>query len=407
MHGLAQKDIRGSFTLLPMDDVHSGSGSIAGLGATLEKYGVSRALLVTGNSLSASPLLTQVQQAAQGRIAGVFSQTHQHVPRAAVLAAAAAAREIGADGVVSFGGGSPNDTAKAVLLALAEDIRDEAGFDALKIDYRYPDHLHIPAMTGKAVPLFAIPTTLSAGEYTHFIGITDEARQVKDLYIDKQLTAKAVFLDAELTTATPEWLWLSSGLRAVDHCIEAICSTTAHPFTDALAAHALRMLAHNLRATKADPADMAARTQSQIASWMSVCGLANVTLGLSHGIGHQLGARCGVPHGQTSAVMMHHVMRFNSAHVGERLAWVAELMGVDTGYLSPGEAAAEAADAVLALTRDLGQPTCLADVGVGPDQFADLARDALQDLIVATNPRPITSEADVVSLLESAWKENR
>ena len=392
------------FTLLPTDDVASGAGCVRQLGDTLARYGVGRALLVTGTTLATkTDLVTRVRDAAGGRVAGVFHETRAHVPRAAVLAAAAAARALGADAVVSFGGGSPNDTAKGVLLTLAEDIRDVDGYEAKRIKFAYPSTVEIPPVIGDCLPLFAIPTTLSAGEFTHFVGITDEARKVKDLYLDKKLTAKAVFLDPELTLATPMWLWLSSGMRAVDHCVEALCSTTAHPFTDALASQALVMLARYLRECAADPADLVARVQAQVAAWMSIAGLANVTLGLSHGVGHQLGARCGVPHGHTSCVMLPATMRFNATYTARQQAWVAELLGADTRAMTPAEASAAAADAVLRLVRDLGQPATLREVGVGREDFVAIAADALQDLIVASNPRPVRSEADVVALLESAW----
>jgi alcohol dehydrogenase class IV len=404
MDGLTKKALDGGFTLLPMDDVLTGAGSVARLGEVLARYGIERALLVTGATLaSQTDLVERVCAAADGRIAAIFRDTRQHVPRGAVLAAAEAARACHADAVISFGGGSPNDTAKGVLLTLAEGITDIDGYEARRIKFQYPSTITIPSIKGPCVPLFAIPTTLSAGEYTHFVGITDEVRRVKDLYIDKKLTAKAVILDPELTLATPEWLWLSSGMRSVDHCVEALCSTTAHPFTDGLAAHALKMLARYLRETKADPGDLAARLQAQVASWMSVCGLANVTLGLSHGVGHQLGARCAVPHGHTSCVMLPATMRFNAAHTAERQAWIAELLGADVRGKTTAYAAAAAADAIASLIVDLGLPARLREVGVERRDFGAIAADALQDMIVATNPRPVASEADVVRLLEAAY----
>ena len=246
-------------------------------------------------------------------------------------------------------------------------------------------------------------TTLSAGEFTHFIGITDEVRMVKDLYLDKKLAGKAVFLDPELTLETPMWLWLSTGMRSVDHCVEAICSTTAHPFTDALAIRSLSMLNRYLRECMNDPTDLVARTQAHIAAWMSVCGLANVTLGLSHGIGHQLGARNDVPHGHTSCVMLEPTMAFNREHVGDRQVWIAEAMGVDVGTMSVEEASEAAREAILVLVRDLEQPHRLRDVGVEPPDFPAIAKDALEDIIVATNPRPVSSTDEVVELLQTAY----
>ena len=137
---------------------------------------------------------------------------------------------------------------------------------------------------------------------------------------------------------------------------------------------------------------------------MSVCGLANVTLGLSHGIGHQLGARCDVPHGETSAVMMPHVMAFNREETMTRQAWTAEAMGVDIAGMSEAEAASAAADEVARLVKDdMGLPWRLRDVGVGHDDFPGIAKDALEDIIVASNPRQVRSTDEVIDLLHKAW----
>ena len=161
--------------------------------------------------------------------------------------------------------------------------------------------MEIPSLTNDPIPMFAIPTTLSAGEFTYFVGITDEDRKVKDLYVDRRDYGEGGHPRPRPHHGDAGRLWLGTGMRAVDHCIEAMCSSTAQPFIDALAYRALNMLVRYLRETKADPDDKSARGQCMVAAWMSVCGLANVTLGLSHGIGHQLGARCNVPHGETSA----------------------------------------------------------------------------------------------------------
>ncbi len=404
MYQTPKRDLSGRFTLLPMDDVFYGPGSVANLASVLETNGVERAMVITGTTLATKTnLVEKVQAAANGRVAGVFHETVMHVHSDSVLRAAEYARTLGADGIVTFGGGTPNDTGKAVLLALAENITEPSGFEAARVKFEYPSTIDVPPIKGETLPLVAISTTLSGGECTHFVGITDEVRRVKDLYIDKKLTAKAIILDAELTLETPQWLWLSSGLRSVDHCIEAICSNNSHPYTDALAAHALQMLTRYLRECKTHPDDLVARTQAHIAAWMSVCGLANVTLGLSHGIGHQLGARCNVPHGITSCVLMHAVMTWNEDHVGDKQRWIAELMGVDTDSMNEGEARAAGREAVLQLVKDLEQPYRLRDVGVTEADFEALAHDAMGDMIVATNPRPVHSVEEVYEVLRLAF----
>jgi len=405
MLSVPKQELNGQFAMLPMDDVHFGSGSVGKLPGALEQYGVERAVIITGNSLAQkTDLVERVESATGGRTVGVFFETSQHVPRESVIAATEFARSKNADAIISFGGGTPNDTAKAVIMCLADGVTEPSGLDALRIKFEYPDKVEIPSLSTDPVPMFAVPTTLSAGEFTFFVGVTDRERKVKDLYLDKRITAKSVFLDPEFTLATPERLWLGTGMRAIDHCIEAMCSSTHQPFTDALAYRALNMLVRYLRETKADPEDLAARGQCMVAAWMSVCGLASVALGLSHGIGHQLGARCDVAHGETSAVMMQHVMKFNLKETQAQQAWVAEAMGVDINGMSEKDAAAAAAEEVLKLVRDdLGLPWRLRDVGVNEEDFDGIAVDALEDLIVASNPRTIDSKEQVINILKTAW----
>jgi alcohol dehydrogenase class IV len=404
MYAAEKRPLAGAFTFLPIEDVHYGPGALTRLEATLESSGIERALLITGTTLATKTnLVDRVLAAAGRRVAAVFHETTQHVHRGSVVRAIEAARACNADAVVSFGGGSPNDTGKAVILGLAEGVREAGDFDRHRVRFEYPATVEVPPVSGEALPMVAISTTLSGGEFTHFAGITDSERQVKDLYIDKKLAARAVFLDPELTLDTPDALWLATGMRSVDHCIEALCSINAHPFTDALASEALAMLNRYLRECKADPTDLVARTHAQIAAWMSVCGLANVNLGLSHGIGHQLGARNDVPHGVTSCVMMPATMEFNRCHVGTRQAWIATAMGRDVRGLDADDAAAAGRDAVRALIADLELPHRLRDVGVAIDDFPAIAKDALEDLVVATNPRPVDGVEDVIGVLHAAW----
>ena len=403
MYEAAKTDIAGAFTFLPIEDVYYGVGALDSLEATLAQHGIERALLITGNTLATKTnLVDRVLQASGRRIATVFHDTTQHVHRGSVVNAIEIARSNNVDGIISFGGGTPNDTGKAVLLGLAENFQTTDDFDHFRVRFEYPSTVEIPPITGDALPIIAISTTLSGGEFTHFAGVTDTDRQVKDLYIDKKLAARAVYLDPNLTLDTPDWLWLSTGMRSVDHCIEALCSINAHPFTDALASRSLSMLNRYLRTCKSDPGDLAARAQAHIAAWMSVCGLANVNLGLSHGIGHQLGARNDVPHGVTSCVMMAPTMEFNREHVGNRQSWIAEIMGCDIRNLDEHAAAVAGRDAVRTLVSDLELPRRLRDVGVKKSDFPEIAKDALEDLIVATNPRPVSME-DVIEVLQTAW----
>jgi maleylacetate reductase len=249
------------------------------------------------------------------------------------------------------------------------------------------------------VRTISIPTTLSAGEFSSFAGCTDvdtaDGVHRKESYASATMIPTSVILDPVATLATPEWLFLSTGIRAVDHAVEDLCAVNAQPMSDGASLHALRLLGRGLRACKADPADLAARLDCQLGSWMSMVGAQNgVTKGASHGIGHVLGGTAGVPHGYTSCVMLPHVLRFNAPVNAARQEWVAEALG------RPGM---PAADAVAELIAALGLPATLRAVGVRPDQLDIIAEGAMHDRCIPTNPRPIPGPATVRALLDAAW----
>jgi alcohol dehydrogenase class IV len=190
-------------------------------------------------------------------------------------------------------------------------------------------------------------------------------------------------------------------MRSVDHAIEALCSTTAQPMTDALSEDALRRLVKYLPISARDENDLYAAGQCQVAAWESIFGLTNVNLGLSHGIGHQLGARCGVPHGITSCVMMASVLEFNLEFTREPQARIGQILAEAAGMSYDPNVGA--GPLVHDFVASLGLPTRLRDVGVEPSEFPALAHDAMEDLIVASNPRPVSGEAEVIEILNRAY----
>jgi maleylacetate reductase len=203
-----------------------------------------------------------------------------------------------------------------------------------------------------------------------------------------------VMLDPAITVHTPEWLWLSTGIRAVDHCVEGICSAEANPFADAQALHGLALLTRGLPRVKADPADLEARLDCQIGSWLSMGAIASgVPMGASHGIGYVLGAAFDVPHGHTSCIMLPAVMRWNKPVNAERQALVAAAMG------HPREEAGDVLDAFIA---GLGMPRSLGAVQIDSRNFARIAEEAMATPWVPRNPRPISGPAQVRDILELA-----
>jgi maleylacetate reductase len=346
-------------------------------------------LLVSGTLARETDEIEKVRRALGNRCVGVFDRMPPHTPRRAVIEAAAQAREAGADLIATVGGGSVTDGAKAVQLCLASDIRSVDGLD----DYRPGAAEPSPGGT-PSVRQITVPTTLSGGEFSAIAGVTDERRKVKELFRHPAIIPRAVVLDPEVTVHTPEWLWLSTGIRAVDHCVEGLCSGEANPFADAQALHGLELLSRGLPRVKADPKDPEARLDCQMGTWLSMGPLAaGVPMGASHGIGYVLGAAFDIPHGHTSCIMLPAVMRWNRPANAERQALVATALG------HPGEDAAELLDAFI---TGLGMPRSLAAVGIGPEHFDRIAEGAMHTPWVPRNPRPIAGLAQVREILELA-----
>ena len=340
-----------------LEKVIFGAGALGRVGGELDRLGRRRALVLTGRSLATgTDLVRRLERLLGGRWAGTHDGIRQHVPSRTVAAAVRHAREVNADAIVAFGGGSPIDAAKIVALELLGDDQPQA-----------------------ALPQIAVSTTLSAGEFTPFAGITDEDTRVKGLRSDPRICPRTVVLDPEVTLPTPRQLWAATGVKALDHAIEAIWSVNPQPVSDVLAVEAIRRLHRHLPASLADPDNLDARGQCQVAAWMSIFGITSVGVRLSHVLGHQIGARWDVPHGVTSCITIPHCMRFLAPQTLPQQAMIAAALGIRTDGREPAAVAAEAADAVAAFIGSLDVPTRLRDVGAREDELAVVAREALKE----------------------------
>jgi len=370
-----------------MEEVVFGQPAAQAVTEQATRLAAKRALIMASATLDReTDHVARIRDALGRRFAAQYQGMPAHSPRHAVLDATRMAREAGADLVVSIGGGSITDAAKAVQLCLANGIDSIEAMDRLR-----PGG---PPLQAPSIRQVAVPTTLSAGEFSAIAGVTDERNRVKELFRHPRIIPSAVVLDPAMTLATPEWLFLSTGIRAVDHCVEGICSTEAHPYVDAQALHGLALLASGLPRVKANPSDLAARLDCQLGAWLSMGPLANgVPMGASHGIGYVLGAAFDIPHGHTSCIMLPAVMRWNRTANAERQAMVAAAMG---------RAGTEAAEALHALIAGLGMPRSLGAVGIGRDAFPRIAEAAMATVWVPRNPRRIDGPAHVMEILEIA-----
>jgi alcohol dehydrogenase class IV len=315
-----------------------GQGSIEGVSDDLEQLGVASIALVSTRSVTAEGGAGAAVLAALGpRSPVVTVLIRQHAPVADIETGVMEIAASGADAIVSVGGGSPVDAGKVIAIRVGE-------------------------ARGKA-PLrhLAVPTTLSGAELSASAGMTDAAGNKVGLRDPRGLPDRVVY-DGDLALATPTSLWLSTGIRAVDHGVEGFLADGEHPLNDVLAAEGLRRLFRSLPMTGERPAEGSIRTQNQLGAWLSFTLPGPTAGGLSHIMGKQIGARHGIPHGVTSCLLLPHVMRYQARLQPERTSELARAIGV-------GDDGLAAADAVGDLIRRLGLPQHIREFGIGEDEL--------------------------------------
>jgi maleylacetate reductase len=346
--------------------------------------------LVTTRSLAKSRIAATVREALGARLVAESAAMRAHSPVEDVLALAKLLRESRAELVVALGGGSVIDGAKVACLAIWRGITDGPALIAAAVSRGAS-----PGAWDGAAPaprLVAVPTTLSAAEFAPHAGYTDLAEGRKYRALDPWMVPRAVLLDPAATLETPAELFLSSGIRALDHAAERWCALEPAPFSDAVSRQAMLMLAEGLPRVAKASGDLGARALCQQAAWLSVQGgWAGVAVGASHGLGYILGAARGVPHGITSCLMLHAVMRWNAPVNAARQADIAAIFG-----------GMEAGQAIEDFVASLGLPTRLHQQGISEAEIPGLAARWTGDAPIATNPRPVRGAADLEEILRLA-----
>jgi len=390
----------GEFAYLPLQRVVYGEGSTALLAREIDRLGRTRALLVTGTTISSkTDLPDRIRTLLGDHLVGVFAGVKQHVPRESVLDGVRVAREFGADLLISLGGGSSIDCAKGMAMVLAEG----ENWADCKVVFELPHTLRVPSLTRLKLPHLAIPTTLSGAEFTHIAGISRVDTGTKEIFLDPQLVPRVVILDPVVALATEPRLWASTGIKALDHCVESVYSVKSNPFTDALCLQAVRLLFENLELSVQAPRDPTTRLRLQQAAWLACYGITNTWVGLGHALCHQVGGRCGVPHGIAAGILLPHAMAFNRPSTLERQALLAAAMGIDARNMRVEAAAVAATGQIESLVRRLGLPQRLRDVGVPESSLQTIAAHTASDFVVRTNPRPIQGQEEILGLLRAAW----
>jgi maleylacetate reductase len=377
----------GEFQFPRLERVVSGVDTVSTLANELDHRRLTRAVIVTGRSLGASALLERLTLPLGDRCVLVFTHAKQHVPECSVIELAKAIEQHRADCVISFGGGSPIDTAKAALHTLLA----ASGASSTDDGARGPTHV-------------AIPTTLSAGEFTAVLGITDEKTRVKRAVSDGRLAPRVVFTDPTVTLETPAWLWAASGVRALDHAVETLYATRQHPLSDAAASRGLAMLLEHLPPSLAmmGAEQLEHRLQCQLGAWLSVFGMPNAGLGLSHALGHQIGPRWNVPHGVTSCITLPHAMRLMASVAPERFGPIARAFDVPFEAAHADASARECADRMSHFIAQFSLPQRLRDVQVPREEIHDVA-NLVHGILDRAHPNGTVSREQVESVLAAAY----
>ena len=385
----------GQIVFTGMDRVIFGQAAAGAVAGEAERLGAERVFLLVSGTLNRETDAVEQMAAALGpRYAGRWDHMPSHSPREAVVGCANAAREAGCDLLVSFGGGSTTDGGKAVTICLQHGITEAAGLEPFRTVVDENGERHFPEYDAPEIRQIVVPTTLSGGEFNARAGITNTVEKLKQSYMHPGIIPLSVILDAAATVHTPEWLWLSTGIRAVDHAVETYCSLDANAYTDGAALQALRLLSEGLARVKADPSDLDARLQCLMGAWISMTGVVTGTrLGASHAIGHILGGTANVPHGYTSCVMLPYVMDYNAAINSNRQADIAAALG---------QPKATAGDALDKLISGLGMPRTLREVDISEEQLPQLAENCMLDPWTFSNPRKIRSPEQIMEILRAA-----
>jgi alcohol dehydrogenase len=363
--------------------VHFGRGALAALGPEARGFG-DRALLVTDRGMAATGIVDQVVRAL--RDAGVepliFDRVEPNPTIAQVEAglAAGAGQEIRV--IVSVGGGSAHDCAKVIALVAANggEVRDFEGLDR---------------SAHRGLPLICVNTTAGSGaDVSRYAVITDPARGLKMIIVDRHLMPRVAINDPLLTVGMPAAVTMASGLDALTHAIEAYVSTLASELSSLCALRAVELVLANLERAVRDGSDLEAREGMLMGSLLGGMAIDSASVGAVHAMAHQLGALYDLPHGVCNGILLPVVVEFNESAASARYGRIATVFA--------GGAAGRRLPALLrALGDRVGLPRGLAGLGVERSRIPELAARAMTDMCMATNPRPMT-EADVVRLFERA-----
>lgn len=368
-----------------------GVGSINEVGNRIKAVGGKKVLIVTDSFLAESGMADNIKNIIEesGLEAVIFDGAEPNPTDLNVKAGLSVWEENNCNSLVSLGGGSSHDCAKGIGLLASNGgvISDYEGLDKSKKPF---------------VPFVAVNTTAGTGaEMTRFCIITDTSRKVKMAIVDWRVTPNISINDPELMVGMPPSLTAATGMDALTHAIEAYVSIAATPITDSSALMAIRLISKYLPKAVANGSDIEAREQMAYAQFLAGMAFNNASLGYVHAMAHQLGGFYNLPHGVCNAILLPVVEQFNLLARSERFKDIAVEMGENVEGLSINDAAQLAIDSIKKLSKSVGIPSGLSELGVKEEDFEIMAANAKLDACQATNPRLATLQ-QVIQLFKQA-----
>ncbi len=398
-----QELLQGEFNPAVPTRLVFGQGKIDSLRDEVRKIGGKRVLVLSGRTVAEKTnLVTRVVENLGDMSAGVYSGLTQRAPLSTAVEAANLAVANGVDTLVGIGGSTISDASRMIAVLMAEGITTVERLRELGEEQNL---MLTPNLEGKDLPLqVSIPTTLSAGEFNMGGGnVLDDEAGHKIRVRHTRLYADLIVLDPVMTEGTPDWLWLSSGVKALDHCIERLYCAGNQPATDAPALGAAEILFNHLPRSRESDRDPEARLQCLVGAWMSMMGVPNSSSGLSHAIGHIIGVHYSVGHGYTSCVTQPYVMEYNRPVSAAKQALLARSAGLDTQGMSDEAAAEAAARAVDDFILGLGMPHRIRELEIPEADLPKIAELVLTDGGRHSNAIPINSTDQVMEVLKKAF----
>ena len=359
-----------------------GAGCLNDLGATVNDLGFKKAFVVTDNFLMSNGVANKVLNVLEG--AGIAYEVYSEVvPNPTcknVHDGLERLKGTDCDFLVSIGGGSPQDTAKAIgiLATNGGHIKEYEGVNLSK---------------NKSLPIVAVNTTAgTSSEVTINYVVTDEERHVKMVMVDKNSLATVTVNDPELMVEKPASLTAATGMDALTHAIETIVTPGAYPVSDATALAAVKIIFDYLPRAVENGHDIEAREQMVYAVFLGGIAFSNAGLGNVHAMAHQLGGIYNLPHGVCNAMLLPYVEEENAKYVPEKFVSIANVLGYDVEGKSAKECAAFVVDSMKELAKKVGIPATLGELGVNDVDFDLLAENAMKDICAPGNPVEFTKE---------------